>query len=219
MSDTSTQTPPVPPPAPPAPPAPSPAAVQRPDGVSEAEWTALGDPGKTALVRERERANAAERALAAARSSQPPKQESKKDEPKDPPKDPDKNETPDFAALMKKAVDEAMAPMLQRDQEREAAQAAERVFEEVQKVAKERFHDPTDALVQVDTTKLIDDSGKPDKAKITTALDDLLKRKPHLGRAVDDRRRAAPGSPLGGGVPTGSLEDRKKAYLDLMKAQ
>lgn len=52
---------PVPAPAPTAPPAPAGSeAHPRPDGVSDAEWSALGDPGKAALVRERQRVAAAE---------------------------------------------------------------------------------------------------------------------------------------------------------------
>jgi len=39
-------------------------APARPDGVSEAEWTALGDPGKAALVRERTAKTEADKALA-----------------------------------------------------------------------------------------------------------------------------------------------------------
>ena len=35
--------------------------VERPEGVTEEEWEALGDPGKRAIVRERERAEKAER--------------------------------------------------------------------------------------------------------------------------------------------------------------
>lgn len=61
---------PTPPPAPASgatpPPEPSPVAgPQRPGGVSDAEWAALGDPGKAALVRVRQEAAEAQRALAA----------------------------------------------------------------------------------------------------------------------------------------------------------
>lgn len=59
-----TNTPPIPAvPAAPAPPAPAGSEGHppaRPDGVSDAEWSALGDPGKAALVRERAKVTAAE---------------------------------------------------------------------------------------------------------------------------------------------------------------
>lgn len=41
-------------------------AQQRPEGVSEAEWSALGDPGKAALVRERQRVAELEQQVTAA---------------------------------------------------------------------------------------------------------------------------------------------------------
>lgn len=210
MSDTSTQTPPAPPappvPAPPAPPStPAPAAVQRPDGVSDAEWSALGDPGKTALVRERARATAAEQALA--RAAKPPIPPPAKE-----------GEQPDIAALINAGIAQAIAPLLDRDAQREAIQAAEKIRNSVTTAATERFHDATDALAQVDLTTLTDGVGLPDQAKITAALDEILKRKPHLGRAVDDRRRAAPGGAVGGTGASASLDDRVKASLARMQA-
>lgn len=193
---------------------------QRPDGVSETEWTALGDPGKTALVRERERAHAAERALAAARQAPKP---AVKDEPKpDPKPDPQQQsqqqtQQPDLAKLIADGITAAMKPLLDRDQQREAATAAERIRDRVEELAKERFHDASDALAQVDLTTVTDGSGKADDAKVTTALEDLLKRKPHLGKPVDDRRRAAGGS--GGGGPSAApLDDRVKDTLAQMQA-
>jgi hypothetical protein len=69
--------PPAPAPPAPVPPAPSPpappAAPEKPDGVTDAEWAALGDPGKNAIVRERQRAAAAEQALAAERARNTPR--------------------------------------------------------------------------------------------------------------------------------------------------
>lgn len=43
-----------------------PTAPTRPEGVAEAEWNALGDPGKAALVRERTAKTEADKALAEA---------------------------------------------------------------------------------------------------------------------------------------------------------
>jgi hypothetical protein len=63
---------------------------------------------------------------------------------------------------------------------------------------------------------LTDGAGLPDPGKITFALDDLLKRKPHHGRAVDDRRRPAPGG--AGGPASAPLDDRVKATLARMQS-
>lgn len=121
--------------------------------------------------------------------------------------------------MIQNAVNQAIAPIQQRDAEREAATAAERIRDSVSTAATERFHDPTDALAQVNLTTLTDGAGLPDQAKITAALDDLLKRKPHLGRAVDDRRRPPPGAPVGAaGAATAPLDDRVKATLARMQA-
>lgn len=183
----------------------------RPDGISEAEWSALGDPGKTALVRERQRATAAETALAAARAT-PPK-------PADPPKPPADGGQPDIAALIRDAVKQAVNPLLERDLQRETEAAAAAIRDSVVSAAGERFHDVTDALAQVDLTQLTDGNGRPDKPKIDAALDELLTRKPHLGKAIDPRRQTPPGTPLGGGGGTqGPLDDRVKATLARMQS-
>lgn len=50
---------------PPAEPAPTPTGPTKPDGVTDAEWAALGDPGKAAIVRERHSVTEAQRLLAA----------------------------------------------------------------------------------------------------------------------------------------------------------
>lgn len=207
-----TMTAPIPPEAPPTPPA----GPDKPDGISDTEWAALGDPGKTALVREREARRALEQQLAAARATPPAPPSATPPPPADPPKTPDGQ--PDIAAIVQQAVAAAIQPFQDRDAQREAQQAAEKVREAVVTSASERFHDATDALAQVDLTTLIDASGKADPAKIKTALDELLAKKPHLGKAVDTRRRAADGS-LIGATPGGanlSLEDRVKAQLALM---
>ncbi len=172
----------------------------------------MGDPGKTALVRERERARTAEQALAAARATPPT--------PPVPPTPglvpPKPGDPPDFAALISAAVAQAIAPIQERDAQREAVQAAERIRDSVTTAATDRFHDSTDALAQVDLTQVTDGAGLPDTAKITAALDDLLKRKPHLGRAVDDRRRPPPGG--AGGPASAPLDDRVKATLARMQS-
>lgn len=209
-SPTPAPTPPTPP-TPPAPPAP--AVTDRPDGVSETEWNALGDPGKTALVRERQRATAAEQALAATRAipPAPPKPT--------PPPPVDKDGKPDIAAIVQQAVAAAIQPFQDAQTQRDAEAAATTIRDSLTTAASARFHDATDALAQVDLTTLTDGNGRPDEQKITQALDDLLARKPHLGKAVDNRRHAAPGAPIGaGGGPAAPLDDRVKATLARMQA-
>lgn len=207
-----------PPANPPAPPAPA-AVPQRPDGVTEEEWNALGDPGKRALDRERQARTAAEQALAAARAiPQPPKPPAPQPpKPTDPPKGPDGQ--PDLAALIQQAVQAATAPFIERDAQREAETAAASIREAVTTAAGQRFHDATDALAQIDLTQVTDGNGRPDQQKITAALDDLLTRKPHLGKVVDTRRQTAPGSPVGagGGGAAAPLDDRVKATLARMQ--
>lgn len=220
MSHPIPQPPPAPaageaPPASPVPPVPTPPSSSgtpalRPEGVSEAEWSALGDPGKAAIVRERARATAAEQALAVARTPPAP--------PKPAPA-PKAGETADLGEQIRAAVEAAIAPLAQREAQREASQAAEKVRDAVSTAAGFRFHDATDALTQVDLASLTDGEGRADPQKITAALDDLLTRKPHLGKAVDDRRRAAPGSPIGAaGGSAAPLDDRVKATLARMQA-
>lgn len=211
------------PPTPPAPPAPPVPPPDRPDGVTDAEWNALGDPGKAALVRERARATAAEQALAAARK--PPAPPPPPPSASAPPKahDVKPGDQTDIAAIVRdsvaQAVAAAIAPIQQRDAEREAQQAAEAIRGAVTAAATPLLFDASDALAHIDLTTVTDGTGKADPAKVTAALDDLLKRKPHLGRAVDPRRRAAPGAGVGAaGDASAPLDDRVKATLARMQA-
>lgn len=196
-----------------------PPAGDRPDGVSEAEWNALGDPGKAALVRERAARTAAEQALAAARAATPPPKPGPPAAPKptDPPKTADGE--PDIAAMIRSAVEAATAPLLEAQAQRDAEAAATVIRDAVTTAASARFHDASDALAQVDLASLTDGNGRPDEQKITAALDDLLARKPHLGRAVDNRRQAPPGSAIGAGNggAAAPLDDRVKATLARMQ--
>lgn len=223
-----TLTPPEPGPTPPAPnpPAPAvppPAAPERPDGITEQEWNALGDPGRAAIVREREARQAAERALAASRARPaPPKQDPPAPEPgkQDPPKvDPPKTGEIDIAAIVQQAVQAAVQPFVERDQQREADQAANQVRDAVLEAAKNRLHDATDALTSIDLTTVLDGNGGPDATKIKDALDNLVIRKPHLAKIVDDRRFSA--QPGVGPTPGGStppINDRVKDTLARMQA-
>lgn len=199
------------------PPAPTnPPEVQRPDGVTEEEWTALGDPGRAAIVREREARQAAERQLAAARARPAPPKPA--DPPKPQPADPAKpSDAPDFAALIKEAVAAAVKPFEDRETERGVQEAAEKVQKTVADAAKDLLHDATDALTNIDLTTVVNDQGQADADKVKTALDDLIKRKPHLAKPQAERI-APPG--IGGGAPAGTTEgDKVKAVLaDMQKA-
>lgn len=222
--------------APQAPPEQQPpaAAPERPDGVSEQEWEALGDPGRNALVRERERAQAAERALAASRARPaPPKgaQPGADHQPATEQQQPAQQQTsapgqveqlatggqPDIAAIVQQAVAAAVKPFQERDEQREAERAAQTIQSAVMDAAKDRFHDATDALASIDLTQVTDGNGGVDQNKVGIALEDLLKRKPHLGKVVDDRRYAQAGA---GAAPAGSsrpLDDRVQAMLTEMQ--
>ena len=191
---------------------------QRPDGVSDTEWEALGDPGKRAIVRERERATKAEGELASTRAAAaaaaakpaPPAADDAK-----PPENP--GASPDVATIVSQAVAAALKPFEEREQQREVEQAASVVVSAVQDAAKSRLHDASDALAHIDLTTLVDEAGRPDASKITAALDGLVKTKPHLAKVVDDRRRPAPDAPVGGAAPVVSMDDRVKATLAKMQ--
>lgn len=190
---------------------------ERPEDVPEEEWDALGDPGKQALVRVRQERDAArtaeadlKRQLAAARAKPAP------------PKSDDKHKADqqggeiDIAAIVQQAVEAAVKPFTEREEQREAEEAAGKVQEAVLSAAETILHDKTDALTGIDLVAVVDDQGHADPAKIKSALDDLVKRKPHLAKSTT--RLAPPG--IGGGAPAGATDAEKvKAVLaDMQKA-
>lgn len=195
------------------------AAPSKPDGVEQSEWDALGDPGKRAIVRERARADQAQRDLAAALSADRLGVQKKGDGDADKGDQGDagKQEQPDVAALIQQAVAEAMKPMLARDQQREVAEAAAAVVDSVRAAAKDRLHEAGDALAHLDLTKLTTDDGRPDDAKIAAALDVLVKDKPYLAKVIDPRRHYDPSAPFGGS-PSSSDGEKVKAALARMQA-
>lgn len=192
------------------------AGPQRPDGVTEDEWSALGDPGKRALVRERDRATRAEQDLATARAAKPtPPKEKTGEEPKPA----EKPATDDIAAIVKQAVDSAIKPFQEREQKRDAEDAARRIADAVTSAAKARLRDPSDALHNIDLADMTNGAGAADPDKINAALDDLVTRKPYLARVADDRRRAGDGSFVGATAPHNvSLDDQVKTALAAMQS-
>lgn len=195
------------------------ATPEQPSGVSDEEWGALGDKGKAAIVRERAARTRAEQDLAAARSTPKPTPPNKGDEGEKPKADPGKGAEQDVASLIEKAVQAAVAPLLQRDEQRETQDRARAVAEAVTDAAATKLHDQSDALAYLDLTSLTDGNGNADATKITSALDDLVQRKPHLAKVVDTSRRPGAGSLLGGGqAPAPSVDDQVKAALAHMQA-
>lgn len=195
-----------------------------PDGVSKEEWDALGDPGKAALQRERQARAEAEQKLADATKPKPapPKQQAPAQQPapgKDPVKDAGQGDQQDIAAIIAAAVQQAIAPFEQRQQQWEADQAATRVTASVTAAAQAKFCDPDDALANVNLSDLTDGAGRPDDAKIAAALDAVLTAKPHLAKPFDGRRTPPAGAPFGGAPGASvSLDDRVKETLARMQA-
>ena len=188
-------------------------APEQPDGVSDVEWQALGDPGKTALVRERVRATNAERDLAALRAAQKPKPSPPAPKPDPAPEAP---KADDMAALITAAVEAAVAPLRQAQETRDAQDAARAVVDAVAAAAEGRFIDPSDALT-IDLQTVVGDDGKADAGKVKTALDDLLKAKPHLAKPAGDTRRRPGTDAMLGGQPNASEGDRVKQALARMQ--
>lgn len=197
----------------------------RPDGISEDEWNALGDPGRSAIVREREARQAAERALAASRARPKPPGDgdgkgggSGSGDGKNGDEGKNKNGGEvDIEAIVQRAVAAAVKPFQERDEEREAEEAAERVRSAVLEAAKPRFHDATDALAQIDLRTVLDGNGQPDATKITEAIDNLVTRKPHLAKVVDERRHGQDGTGATPGGSTRPLNDRVSDKLSRMQ--
>ena len=201
----------------------TPALPERPDDVPEEEWDALGDPGKTALVRvrqERDEARSAqqkaerERDAARARPTPPrptpdPKGNGSGGDGNGQGGDGGHQQPPDFAAMIKEAVDAAVKPFQEREQKREAAEAAEAVVKVVRDAAEGRYIDTSDAL-GIDLSAVVGEDGKADPAKVKQALDDHLAAKPHLAKGP----RVAP--PLVGGSPT---QGQRQSFTEQVQSQ
>ena len=216
--------PPAQPPAqPPAAPAPAPAApaLNRPDGITDEEWNALSDPGKAALVRERDARSAAERQLAAYRQTQPTPPAQPPAEPPAPAApvvDPSAPMNADaIAAIVQQSVAAALKPIQDAEAARTAAAAQQALTLAVTEASRPKFLDPSDVLADIGANQvaLVDDTGTPDHSKITAALDDLAKRKPHL---LKPGQRQAPAG-LGAGAPTPSNQEGERVNESLKRMQ
>ena len=190
--------------------------AEAPEGVSDEEWSALGDPGKKALVRERERADNALRDLAAARARPTPPAQPRPTPPGQAPAAPAAGSEPDVQALVEQAVAAAVKPFQEAEQTRQAQEAAGKIQTAVLEAAKAHLQDETDALANIDLTTVVNDQGQADAEKIKTALDALVVKKPHLAKSA--QRFAPPG--IGGGAPAAATDaERVKSVLaDMQRA-
>ena len=194
----------------------TPPGVEKPEGVSDAEWDALGDPGKQALVRERQARADLEAQLAEARKPKPSPPAQKTGEEKgEAAKDAPKGD--DLEARIAAAVQAALAPVQESQQQWQAEQLAARVRESVTTTAAARFHDVGDVMPHLDLTQLTDGSGAPDQSKIVAELERVAADKPHLVKPAYAPRTPMPGAPFGGGASAPSIDERVKESLARMQ--
>lgn len=103
-----------------------------------------------------------------------------------------------------KEADERASAAESRLQELELSNAVERA------AAKAGVLDPEDATILIDKKLLEKDSeGRPTAESITTALDDLKTRKPHLFRDGQPPAPRRPGDPDGGAKPQGKTREER----------
>jgi hypothetical protein len=188
---------------------------QRPEDIPEETWDALGDPGKQAIVREREKTAKAEQQANSLRAELAKNARPGPPRPGSTPAPQAGDQQPDIEAIVTQAVAAALKPFEDREQERVAGEAAEKVVQAVRDAAASRYIDPSDAL-GIDLTAVVGESGKADPAKIARALDKHLEDKPHLAKG----QRTAPA--LVGGAPTvastATAAEQVKARLAEMQA-
>lgn len=99
------------------------------------------------------------------------------------------------------------------EKERVATQRAETavarmVASEVKVLAAQKFADPEDAAAFLDASQFLGTDGEPDTDAIRDALDDLLSRKPHLGKPAPGPRPPAPNPAQNGNPAKPSTGDR-----------
>ena len=195
------------------------AGASRPEGITDEEWAALGDPGKRAIERERRANREAQRVLEQTRrelaeARKPATQQHSDDKGKGSENNPDKAEQPDVAAIVEQAVAAALRPF----QEQQAATAAQRVQDRAQSLAAALLHNAADAVSFLELSKMVTATGDPDEQAIRDGLAQLVEDRPYLAKPTDGRR-AAPGSGQGAGAGGGqTIQQRVQAQLDLMKA-
>ncbi|WP_232676690.1 hypothetical protein [Nocardioides sp. R-C-SC26] len=193
----------------------------RPEDITEDVWDSLGDPGRAAIVREREARVEAERKLAATRARPTPPKPTPTPGPTSTPPAPTPTpaatgDAPDLAKLVADAVAAAVKPFEERETQRTATEAAEKIRAAVVTAAGERFHSAEDVLAHIDLTTVTDGNGKADGAKITAAIDKVIEDKPYLAKPIDPRRHAQPGAGAGGAAPAQATDSQVQAILAQM---
>jgi|GEM_PF-3022629 len=156
-------------------------AYDKPDDVSDEEWSALGDPGKQALVRTKESAKQA-RQKAADEAARAAALQAQIDELKN-------ASESDTEKLVREATEQATKNVTK--------QANARIISaEVRAQAAGKLADPADAIKFLDLTKFeADDTGAVDEAAISAAIDQLVESKPYL---APQRRDGFQGTADGG---------------------
>ncbi|MFJ9628088.1 hypothetical protein ACIRU8_10390 [Streptomyces sp. NPDC101175] len=178
---------PQPPAGPPAPPAPAPTPPVPPAPVPPEDDPALGPEGEKALAEWKKRAKDAE----ALTKSQATELQTFRDR--------DKTDA-------EKQADALAAATKRAEQATRLA-----VTSQVEALAAGRFQDPQDAVGALQGTSFLAEDGTTiDRAAITTALDDLLTRKPHWAAGAGGPRNPQPDpsqGPRPGGNP-GTLDQQ-----------
>ena len=198
-----------------------PVPPSRPDDISEDDWTALGDVGQAAVVRERAVATDLRSQLAAAKARPKPPTGTPPappvppapNQPPAPPSPPAGTDPADIASIVQVAVAAAVKPLQDAEQARQHQAAADQIAAAVTDAAKTLFVDPTDALAGIDLTQVTDGNGAADQAKIKTELDALLTRKPHLGLGARTGVHGVGATP----PPPANTDDQVKAILAQMQ--
>ncbi|MFC9941256.1 hypothetical protein [Nocardiopsis alba] len=89
-----------------------------------------------------------------------------------------------------KTAEERLTAQLAEEQKRHGALLDRAVRAEVRALAADSFADPGDAAAFLDLGSYTSEDGDVDSDQIKADLDDLLKRKPHLGKQTEPRRPA-----------------------------
>lgn len=188
------------------------------EGQEQDEDKPLGEPGVKALNAEKEkRRKATERARTAEQRATAAEAEVARLKAGKTGSDDDK---PDPEEIRRTAREEAKAETLR-----------ERVLDKIEAKAAALFADPEDAVALLGRRpdEYID-GGKVDVDAIVEALDELLERKPHLGKAAGKQKRPAPdrsqGAGKGGNAGAGPTLDEQIAeaqkagkHLELIRLQ
>lgn len=118
-----------------------------------------------------------------------------------------------------KSEQERLTEQLKAAEERVTAVQQRAVRSEVKALAAGEFADPEDAHAFLDLGAYVDKDGEIDTAAISGDLKDLLKRKPHLGKPVDNSpRRPAPDRSQGSsGNGNRTPSDPATQFADFLK--